>query len=96
MEMATNIPPEVLEYLAKFCNYINGSMAAGLAGQGDPGLKESEKLTLAHPALIYRAATQEQSTSMWTLVATHAQQSRALTAMAHAALVASWEGLRNR
>ena len=71
-------------------------MASGLAGQGDAGLKESEKLPLAPPALIYGAATQEQSTSMCTLVATHAQQSRALMAMAHATLVASWEGLRNR
>ena len=44
--MATTFPPDVLEYLGGFCNDINGSMAAGLVGQGDAGLKESEKLPL--------------------------------------------------
>ena len=44
--MATTFPPDVLKYLGRFCNDINGSMAAGLVGQGDAGLKESEKLPL--------------------------------------------------
>ena len=36
----------------------------------------------------------DQSTSMWTVVGTHEQKSRALMAMAHAALVANREGLK--
>ena len=36
----------------------------------------------------------DQSTSMWTVVGTHEQKSRALIAMAHAALVANREGLK--
>ena len=36
--MASVIPREILEQLGKFCNDINGSLAAGLAGQGDTGL----------------------------------------------------------
>ena len=50
--MASVIPREILEQLGKFCNDINGSLAAGLAGQGDTGLKESEKLPLEPPHLI--------------------------------------------
>ncbi len=59
--MATTIPREVLDQLGKFCNDINGSLAAGLAGQGDLGLKESEKLPLAPPHLILGSANENDS-----------------------------------
>ncbi len=66
--MSSSIPRGILESLGKFCNEINGSLAAGLAGQGDAGLKESAKLPLAPPHLIHRRADEAQSTSDWTVV----------------------------
>lgn len=61
--MASIIPREVLEQLGKFCNNINGSLAAGLAGQGDAGLKESEKLPIAQPHLILGSSNETTATS---------------------------------
>ena len=75
---------------------MTGSLAAGLAGQGDAGLKESEKLPLAPPSKVTGVANEGEATSLWTIVGTHADQSRALMAMAHAALIAKREGLVNR
>ena len=94
--MATTIPREVLEQLGKFCNDINSSLATGLAGQGDSGLKESEKLPLAPPHLILGSANENDATSSWTIIGTHAKQSRALMSMAHAAFIARREGLTNK
>ena len=94
--MATIIPREVLEQLGKFCNDINGSLAAGLAGQGDAGLKESEKLPLASPHLILGSTDETTATSSWTVIGSHARQSRALMSLAHAAFIAKREGLLNK
>lgn len=94
--MAQVIPREVLEQLGRFCNEINGSLAAGLAGQGDSGLKESEKLPLAPPHLILGSANEQTATSPWTVIGTHVEQSNALMSLAHAALIARREGLVGR
>ena len=91
--MASVIPREVLEQFGKFCNDINGSLAAGLAGQGDAGLKESEKHPLAPPHLILGSNDHASATSSWTVIGSHEKQSRALMALAHAALIAKREGL---
>lgn len=94
--MATVIPREVLEQLGKFCNDINGSLAAGLAGQGDARLKESKKLPLASPHLILGSSDEVDATSSWTVIGTHARQSRTLMSLAHAAFIAKREGLSNK
>ena len=94
--MAQVIPREVLEQLGRFCNEINGSLAAGLAGQGDSGLKESERLPLAPPHLILGSVNEQTATSPWTVIGTHVEQSRALMSLAHAALIAKREGLVGR
>jgi len=69
---------------------------AGLAGQRDARLRESEKLPLAPPAAIDYAASQDASTTPWTFVTSHPEASRAFMSMAHAALIAKREGLLNR
>ena len=94
--MSSSIPRGILENLGKFCNEINGSLAAGLAGQGDAGLKESAKLPLAPPHLILRCADETQSTSDWTIVESQKKGSGILMAMAHAALIAKREGITGR
>ena len=94
--MSSSIPRGILESLGKFCNEINGSLAAGLAGQGDAGLKESAKLPLAPPHLVYRCNDEAQSTSPWTVVESQKQGSGVLMAMAHAALIAKREGITGR
>ena len=94
--MAQIIPREVLEQLGRFCNDINGSLAAGLAGQGDSGLKESEKLPLAPPHLILGLSNEQTATSPWTVIGTHIEQSRALMSLAHAAWIPKREGLAGR
>ena len=94
--MAQVIPREILEQLGRFCNEINGSLAAGLAGQGDSGLKESEKLPLAPPHQILGSVNEQTATSPWTVIGTHVDQSRALMSLAHAALIAKREGLVGR
>ena len=94
--MATLIPRDILEQLGKFCNDINGSLAAGLAGQGDSGLKESEKLPLAPPHMILGSDTELTATSQWTVIGSHVEQSRALMSLAHAAWVARREGINGR
>ena len=86
--MATVIPRGVLEQLGKFCNDINGSLAAGLAGQGDAGLRESEKLPLAPPHLIIGSADETSATSSWTIIGPHPKQSHVLMSLAHAAFSA--------
>ena len=91
--MATIIPREVLEQLGKFCNNINGSLAAG---QGDAGLKESEKLPLAPPHLILGSTDETTATSSWTVIGSHARQSCALKSLAHAVFIAKREGLLNK
>ena len=93
--MASIIPKEVLEQLGRFCNDINGSLAAGLAGQGDSGLKESEKLPLAQPHLIMGSSNEQTALSSWTVIG-HIEQSRALMSLAHAAWIAKREGLVGR
>ena len=94
--MASIIPKEVLEQLGRFCNDINGSLAAGLAGQGDSGLKESEKLPLAQPHLILGSNDERSAISSWTVIGSHVDQSRALMSLAHAAWIAKREGLLGR
>ena len=86
--MAWIIPKEVLEQLGRFCNDINGSLVAGLAGQGDSGLKESEKLPLAQPHLILGSNDERFAISSWTVIGSHVDQSRALMSLAHAAWIA--------
>ena len=93
-DMALIIPKEVLEQLGRFCNDINGSLAVGLAGQGD--LKESEKLPLAQPHLIMGSSNEQTALSSWTVIGTHMEQSRALMSLAHAAWIAKREGLVGR
>ena len=68
----------------------------GLAGQGDSGLKESEKLPLAPPHQILGSINEQTATSPWTVIGTHVEQSRALMSLAHAALIAKREGLVGR
>ena len=94
--MASIIPREILEQLGKFCNDINGSLTAGLAGQGDAGLKESEKLPLAQPHLILGSDDEKSAITSWTVIGSHVDQSRALMSLAHAALIAKREGLLGR
>ena len=71
-------------------------MASGLTGQGDAGLKESEKLPLVPPNLILGSLTEKDATSSWTVIGTHARQSQALMSLAHAAFIAKREGLSNK
>ena len=94
--MAAAIPREVLEQLGRFCNDINGSLAAGLAGQGDAGLKESEKLPLAPPHLIIGSVNESSAVSSWTVIGTHLKQSHALMSLAHATFIAKKEGLTGK
>ena len=94
--MSSPIPREILENLGKFCNDINGSLAAGLAGQGDAGLKESHKLPLAPLHLVLRCRDEQESTSPWTVVDSQQQGSRGLMALAHAAFIAKREAITSR
>ena len=63
--MARLLSDSILNYLTKFNNSINGSCTAGLAGQSDAGLRESEKLPLAPPAAIDYTASQDASITLW-------------------------------
>ena len=74
--MASIIPKEILEQLGRFCNDINGSLAAGLAGRGDSGLKESEKLPLAQPHLILGSNNEQSAILSWTVIGSHVEQSK--------------------
>ena len=94
--MSSTIPRGILESLGKFCNEINGSLAAGLAGQGDAGLKESAKLPLAPPHLVDWCDNEAQSKSDWTIIESQKKGCRVLMAMAHAALIAKREGITGR
>ena len=91
--MASVLPKEILEQLGRFCNDINGSLAAGLAGQGDSGLKESEKLPLAPPHAILGSNDEKTAISSWTVIGSHVGQSRVLMSLAHAAFIARREGV---
>ena len=82
--------------MGRFCNNINGSLAASLAGQGDSGLKESEKLPIAQPHLVLGSSNEQTAVSPWTVIGTHFEQSRALMSLAHAAWIAKREGLVGR